>query len=155
MLWGLNFHVEFRSKYRMFLVVGIGLSIFRKHYLPVVGERNRRAILPVMMIGLLLSSAHFSHSQDTDGDGLSDAEETTLGTNPNLADSDGDGLGDKQEVTLGSNPTNALGMPKTKLVYWGPSSGVAAAAFPTNLPSDLVKISAGEFASDSSGSYES
>jgi hypothetical protein len=35
-------------------------------------------------------------------------------------------------------------MPKTKLVYWGPATGVAAANVPANLPSDIVKISAGE-----------
>lgn len=35
---------------------------------------------------------------DTDGDGLADAAEVILGTNPLLADSDGDGLSDSQEV---------------------------------------------------------
>ncbi|NUM25876.1 MAG: hypothetical protein HUU49_04660 [Candidatus Buchananbacteria bacterium] len=35
---------------------------------------------------------------DADNDGLSDAEEATLGTNPNDADSDDDGLNDHQEV---------------------------------------------------------
>lgn len=42
--------------------------------------------------------------EDTDGDGLSDAEELALGTNPNLADSDGDGLDDGAEVANGLNP---------------------------------------------------
>lgn len=37
-------------------------------------------------------------SPDTDGDGLTDAEETTLGTNPNNPDTDGDGLNDGAEV---------------------------------------------------------
>lgn len=35
---------------------------------------------------------------DTDGDGLTDAQEVKLGTNPNKADTDGDGLTDGQEV---------------------------------------------------------
>ncbi|MBN8247930.1 MAG: hypothetical protein J0L84_10855, partial [Verrucomicrobia bacterium] len=35
---------------------------------------------------------------DSDGDGLSDAQERTLGTNPNLGDTDGDGLTDAEEV---------------------------------------------------------
>ncbi|HKJ45986.1 MAG TPA: OmpA family protein [Balneolales bacterium] len=35
---------------------------------------------------------------DTDGDGLTDAQEIKLGTNPNKADTDGDGLTDGQEV---------------------------------------------------------
>ena len=43
---------------------------------------------------------------DTDGDGLSDQDETgTYGTDPNLADTDGDGLSDGAEVTLfGTDP---------------------------------------------------
>lgn len=42
---------------------------------------------------------------DSDGDGLTDSQETSLGTNPNLADTDGDGLSDGVEVnTHGSNP---------------------------------------------------
>ncbi len=35
---------------------------------------------------------------DTDGDGLTDEEEGTLGTDPNNPDTDGDGLGDGEEV---------------------------------------------------------
>lgn len=41
---------------------------------------------------------------DSDGDGLTDAEEAALGTNPNNPDSDGDSLSDGAEVNLGSNP---------------------------------------------------
>ncbi len=35
--------------------------------------------------------------KDSDGDGLEDAEEISLGSDPNIADSDGDGLSDKWE----------------------------------------------------------
>jgi GH25 family lysozyme M1 (1,4-beta-N-acetylmuramidase) len=38
-------------------------------------------------------------SADTDGDGLTDAQEAKLGTNPRKRDTDGDGLSDKAEVT--------------------------------------------------------
>ena len=41
---------------------------------------------------------------DSDNDGLSDALETQLGTNPNDADSDHDGHPDGQEVANGYNP---------------------------------------------------
>lgn len=41
---------------------------------------------------------------DTDGDGLSDSAELTLGTNPTLADTDNDGLSDGAEQNIGSNP---------------------------------------------------
>ena len=47
-----------------------------------------------------------SEALDSDGDGLSDALEETLGTDPNNADSDGDGAGDGEEV--GSDPDNPL-----------------------------------------------
>jgi large repetitive protein len=54
-----------------------------------------------------IAYAQFTHAagvgpsnaqSDSDGDGLTDPQETTLGTNPNDADSDGDGVGDGAEV---------------------------------------------------------
>ena len=42
---------------------------------------------------------------DTDGDGLSDSFELSLGTNPRMADTDDDGLLDSEEVVLGTSPT--------------------------------------------------
>ena len=45
---------------------------------------------------------------DADGDGLSDAEESTAGTNPNDPDSDGDNLTDGEEVhTYGTDPLSS------------------------------------------------
>jgi hypothetical protein len=45
---------------------------------------------------------------DTDGDGLTDAQEVRLyGTNPNKPDTDDDGLADGLEVALGTSPTAA------------------------------------------------
>ena len=41
---------------------------------------------------------------DSDGDGLSDAEEGLAGTNPAKADSDGDGATDGEELAHGTNP---------------------------------------------------
>jgi hypothetical protein len=44
---------------------------------------------------------------DTDGDGLMDDEENTLGTNPALVDTDGDGLNDREELRIyGTDPLN-------------------------------------------------
>jgi len=42
---------------------------------------------------------------DTDGDGLSDADEAQRGTNPTQNDSDGDGVFDGFEVSIGLDPT--------------------------------------------------
>jgi len=45
---------------------------------------------------------------DSDQDGLTDAEEATLGTNPNNPDSDQDGLTDREEVKVyGTDPLKA------------------------------------------------
>ncbi len=44
---------------------------------------------------------------DTDGDGLTDADEAALGTNPQSADTDNDGLSDRDEVKIyGTDPKN-------------------------------------------------
>ncbi|TWG99028.1 serine/threonine-protein kinase [Nocardioides sp. J9] len=45
---------------------------------------------------------------DTDGDGLSDEDEQTAGTDANNPDTDGDGINDGQEVADGTDPTNPL-----------------------------------------------
>ena len=41
---------------------------------------------------------------DSDGDGLTDSEETALGTDPEDADSDDDGVSDGEEAATGTNP---------------------------------------------------
>jgi len=56
-------------------------------------------LMPLLALGLLAC--------DTDGDGLSNAEEAELGTDPELADTDGDGLDDGAEQEIGSDPLNA------------------------------------------------
>ncbi|MHA3786584.1 Ig-like domain-containing protein [Flavobacterium hauense] len=43
---------------------------------------------------------------DQDNDGLTNAQEASIGTNPVVADTDGDGINDGVEVTGGSNPLN-------------------------------------------------
>ena len=44
-------------------------------------------------------------SDDADGDGLTNTEEASLGSNPWKTDTDGDGFGDKLEVDNGGSPT--------------------------------------------------
>ncbi len=45
-----------------------------------------------------------AEDRDTDGDGLTDAEEAALGTDPLRADTDGGGVGDGDEVAAGTDP---------------------------------------------------
>ena len=51
------------------------------------------------------SNVEISSSIDTDSDGLTDVEETLLGTNPALADTDGDTYSDLSELESGYDPT--------------------------------------------------
>lgn len=44
------------------------------------------------------------YQRDSDQDGLTDAQELALGTNPLSADSDGDGRSDLLEIEEGTNP---------------------------------------------------
>lgn len=44
------------------------------------------------------------YTRDSDQDGLTDAQELALGTNPFRSDTDSDGLTDLEEVQQGLNP---------------------------------------------------
>jgi hypothetical protein len=46
-------------------------------------------------------------SEDADGDGLLNTNETQLGTNPRNTDSDSDGVNDPNELVAGTSPTNS------------------------------------------------
>jgi hypothetical protein len=63
----------------------------------------------VMMLAFAMMHAghRASAATDTDGDGLSDAQEVILGTDPTNADTDADGLKDGVEVFFGLNPLSA------------------------------------------------
>ncbi|MFH1468874.1 MAG: thrombospondin type 3 repeat-containing protein [Pseudomonadota bacterium] len=61
-----------------------------------------RTILPLLLVAGLITVGC-----DSDGDGLSNAEESDLGTDPDDDDSDGDGIKDGKEVRQGTDPTLA------------------------------------------------
>ena len=58
---------------------------------------SRQTLATVLAFGCL--SLPVYATEDTDGDGLIDEAEETLGTDPNNPDTDGDGLSDGNEVT--------------------------------------------------------
>ena len=70
----------------------------------------KRSLIPVLLLVLIFSGFNVATpgnsggNLDTDGDGLSDAYERTLGTNPANPDTDWDGLSDGFEVKFGSDP---------------------------------------------------
>lgn len=71
-----------------------------------------------------------AYSVDTDGDGLTDAEEVALGTDLNLADTDGDTLNDGDEVnTYGTDPLLA----DSDLDGFDDGEEVAAGTDPNNI----------------------
>ena len=55
---------------------------------------------------LVTGPANHHPDADPDGDGLTNAEEEQLGTNPNSIDTDGDGVNDNVENDQGSNPND-------------------------------------------------
>jgi hypothetical protein len=62
---------------------------------------------------LFAFSVQFVGGIDSDGDGLTDAQEALFGTNPFDLDSDGDGISDGLEFAMGSDPHDAHSKPAT------------------------------------------
>jgi hypothetical protein len=79
--------------------------------LPNAGYQNRELPL-VQQVEVYNAATNFTtwlafspaSAQDIDGDGLSNAAEAALGTDPENADTDGDGMTDGYEVANGLNP---------------------------------------------------
>jgi rhodanese-related sulfurtransferase len=118
-------------------ILGTLVQFFKTKYYTI---RHKKTILTLIIIGIVLVSfvsSYFyaTHKQeveyqkwlnesekynivemenedmDSDGDGLTDLEEVTYGTNPHNADTDGDSYSDGEEVANGYDP---LGSGKTK-----------------------------------------
>ncbi len=70
---------------------------------------------------------------DTDGDGLSDSLERSIGSNPMLRDSDGDGYTDDQEYEFGSDPNDSASTPEGQACV-----NTTATANPESRPLDII-----------------
>jgi len=68
---------------------------------------------------VLVSCGESSDSplQDSDGDGLSDAQENRIGTDPYNHDTDGDGYHDEEEVLSSTDPVDRTD-PPVVIGYW-------------------------------------
>ena len=80
------------------LDAGTGIVIGRS--LEANDQNHRVEIIPAALDLVNVPSA----ALDTDGDGLTDVDEVTAGTDSTDPDTDGDGLNDGDEVTGGTNP---------------------------------------------------
>ncbi|HNX49700.1 MAG TPA: pre-peptidase C-terminal domain-containing protein [Thermoanaerobaculaceae bacterium] len=89
-----------------------------------------------------------SGAEDPDADGLSNARESWLGTDPRKADSDGDGVKDGDELRAGSDPAGGTTLGSLALTsepnrYLVASSGHTAGSGSTMWLSDAVLHNAG------------
>jgi Bacterial TSP3 repeat len=65
------------------------------HYIPLIS---------VLILNAVLSLPAAAQTLDTDGDGVPDASEALLGTDPIVADTDGDGVNDLADADAGFMP---------------------------------------------------
>ena len=80
---------------------------------------------------------------DSDGDGLTDGEEYIRGTNPLLADSDGDGYSDLFEIQMNADPNDPNSVPSIRIaetppVYYPTLQGAADAVTETKNTIEMV-----------------
>ena len=78
-----------------------------------MSTKRMKMVLALMAVAMMLLGVTAAFAEDdTDGDGLTDAEEYAIGTDPTNPDSDGDGAGDWYEVAASfTDPTSASDNP--------------------------------------------
>ena len=89
--------------------------------------------------GVFVITVNDDRAEDSDGDGLTEAEEEDIhGTSDLLADTDGDGVNDGVEVAFGFSPTQPGSLPALTLTPGSVLSGTAA-----GVPVGLLSFSSG------------
>ena len=95
----------FRSQHMMRTHFGLGAATLIDQIHIAWPSGIEQILLDVAADQILTVTEPASHT-DTDNDGLIDALEISIGTNPLLADTDGDSLSDFDEINYDGNPTS-------------------------------------------------
>lgn len=107
-LYALLFVLMFACFFSIFLATGLFDFNFRNPTptVPVItGADLTASAIPLPTVPLTTTAV--LDQNDSDGDGLTNAQEASAGTDPNNPDSDGDGLSDGDEVLIyGTQPDN-------------------------------------------------
>ncbi len=82
-------------------------------------------------------------TDDDDKDGLTQADEFALGTDPRLRDTDGDGASDGQEIAAASDPLSAASRPARYIACWG-SNTFGQCEVPNDL-GPVIALAAGDY----------
>ena len=91
------------------LAVAIDAAAFGHFVLTAANAFGSSTTIPVRTNTLVVPGTN--PNADPDMDGLTNAQEIALGTDPLNPDTDGDGFGDGDEVSFGSDPLNPLSYP--------------------------------------------
>lgn len=104
-----------------------------------VRARDTSLNLHEMVISIRLLD---DREEDTDKDGLTEAEEDIHGTSDTVSDTDGDGFGDGFEITRGTSPASATEFPGNQILFaWG--SGERGETVPSPDEGEFVALAAG------------
>jgi YD repeat-containing protein len=101
--------------------------------IPVVASNSVGSSSAIGVLGVNILTVPGIGSADADGDGLSNAQELLLGTDPLNPDTDGDGFSDGVEVATGSDPLNPACTPLNCRLS-GEVESVAISAINIKLP---------------------
>ncbi|GAA5497581.1 hypothetical protein Rhal01_03777 [Rubritalea halochordaticola] len=120
-----SFDREVKSEYDLIVQVDDGNGAYKTAYITIeilneTGDDDDNDGLPDdWEFDYFGSNATQDGNDDSDGDGISNSTELTLGLDPSSGDSDGDGYADGYEIAQGTDPDDALDSPNSLLAaYW-------------------------------------
>lgn len=102
-----QFGIDAAIGYEISVVRPLQLGLFARTALMFAGRNDGVDMIFVAGISIGIEVVNTRVDDDRDGDGLSDAREAELGTDPDDYDTDGDLIRDGVEVETGTNPTES------------------------------------------------